>query len=52
MESFFLGETIKCVYLLQDPNTEVEVLNKVGMHCVEYIVHWLDAHVQYTPCKI
>jgi len=28
MESFFLAETIKYAYLLQDPDTEVDILNK------------------------
>jgi Glycosyl hydrolase family 47 len=28
MESFFLAETIKYLYLLQDPDTEIDVLNK------------------------
>ena len=29
MESFFLGETMKYLYLLFDPDTEVDILNKV-----------------------
>ena len=29
MESFFLAETLKYLYLLQDPETPVDVLNKV-----------------------
>lgn len=28
MESFFLGETLKYLYLLQDPDTEIDILNK------------------------
>lgn len=28
MESFFLAETLKYLYLLQDPDTEVDILNK------------------------
>jgi mannosyl-oligosaccharide alpha-1,2-mannosidase len=28
MESFFLAETLKYLYLLQDPDTEIDVLNK------------------------
>jgi len=28
MESFFLAETLKYAYLLQDPDTEVDILNK------------------------
>lgn len=28
MESFFLGETLKYLYLLFDPDTEVDILNK------------------------
>jgi Glycosyl hydrolase family 47 len=28
MESFFLAETLKYLYLLQDPDTEVDVLHK------------------------
>jgi mannosyl-oligosaccharide alpha-1,2-mannosidase len=28
MESFFSMESLKYLYLLQDPDTEVEVLNK------------------------
>ena len=28
MESFFLAETMKYLYLLQDPDTEVDILNK------------------------
>lgn len=28
MESFFLAETIKYLYLLQDPDTEVDVLKR------------------------
>ena len=30
MESFFLAETLKYLYLLFDPDTEVDVLNKVS----------------------
>ena len=30
MESFFLAETLKYLYLLFDADTEVDVLNKVG----------------------
>ena len=29
MESFFLAETLKYLYLLMDPDTEVDILNKV-----------------------
>jgi Glycosyl hydrolase family 47 len=29
METFFLAETVKYMYLLQDPDTEVDILNKV-----------------------
>ena len=29
MESFFLGETLKYLYLLQDPDTEIDLVNKV-----------------------
>ena len=29
MESFFLGETMKYLYLLNDPDTEVDILHKV-----------------------
>jgi hypothetical protein len=28
MESFFLAETMKYLYLIQDPDTEIDVLNK------------------------
>ena len=28
MESFFLAETLKYSYLLQDPDTEIDILNK------------------------
>ena len=28
MESFFLAETIKYLYLLQDPDTEVDILKR------------------------
>jgi Glycosyl hydrolase family 47 len=28
MESFFLAETLKYLYLLQDPDTQVDILNK------------------------
>jgi len=28
MESFFMGETLKYLYLLQDPDTEIDILNK------------------------
>lgn len=31
MESFFLAETLKYLYLLQDPDTEVDILNKVSV---------------------
>lgn len=31
MESFFLAETLKYLYLLMDPDTEVDVLNKVSV---------------------
>lgn len=30
MESFFLAETLKYMYLLFDPDTEVDILNKVS----------------------
>jgi Glycosyl hydrolase family 47 len=30
METFFLAETVKYMYLLQDPDTEVDILNKVN----------------------
>ncbi len=30
MESFFLGETLKYLYLLMDPDSEVDVLEKVS----------------------
>lgn len=30
METFFLAETVKYMYLLQDPDTEVDILNKVS----------------------
>jgi mannosyl-oligosaccharide alpha-1,2-mannosidase len=29
MESFFLAETLKYLYLLFDPDSEIDVLNKV-----------------------
>jgi len=29
METFFLAETVKYLYLLQDPDTEVDILHKV-----------------------
>ena len=29
MESFFLGETLKYLYLLMDPDSEIDILNKV-----------------------
>ena len=29
METFYLGETLKYLYLLQDPDTEVDILDKV-----------------------
>jgi hypothetical protein len=28
MESFFLAETMKYLYLLQDPDTEIDILHK------------------------
>ena len=31
METFFLAETVKYMYLLQDPDTEVDVLRKVSV---------------------
>ena len=31
MESFFLAETLKYMYLLFDPDTEVDILNKVSI---------------------
>ncbi len=34
MESFFLAETLKYLYLLMDPDTEVDVLNKVSYWAV------------------
>ena len=30
MESFFLAETMKYLYLLMDPETEVDIVNKVS----------------------
>ena len=33
MESFFLSETLKYLYLLQDPDSEVDILHKVGNLC-------------------
>ena len=32
MESFFLAETLKYLYLLNDPDTEIDILNKVRSH--------------------
>ena len=32
MESFFLGETMKYLYLLQDPDSEIDLLNKVSFY--------------------
>ena len=29
MESFFLGETLKYLYLLMDPDSKIDILNKV-----------------------
>lgn len=29
MESFFLGETLKYLYLLMDPDSDIDILNKV-----------------------
>ena len=37
MESYFLAETLKYLYLLMDPDTEVDVLNKV---------------IKFIPCSI
>ena len=31
MESFFLAATLKYSYLLQDPDTEIDLLNKVSL---------------------
>ena len=31
MESFFLAETLKYLYLLMDPDTEVDILHKVSL---------------------
>lgn len=30
MESFFLAETMKYLYLLFDPDSEIDILNKVS----------------------
>ena len=34
MESFFLAETMKYLYLLMDPDSEVDILNKVCINCL------------------
>jgi hypothetical protein len=34
MESFFLAETMKYLYLLMDPDTEVDILNKVSVSAI------------------
>ena len=33
MESFFLAETMKYLYLLFDPDSEIDILNKVSPWC-------------------
>uniref|UniRef100_A0A7S4T7X4 alpha-1,2-Mannosidase n=1 Tax=Ditylum brightwellii TaxID=49249 RepID=A0A7S4T7X4_9STRA len=35
MESFFLAETMKYLYLLQDPDTDIDILNKVRRALIE-----------------
>ena len=30
MESFFMAETLKYLYLLFDPDSEIDILNKVS----------------------
>jgi mannosyl-oligosaccharide alpha-1,2-mannosidase len=34
MESFFLAETMKYLYLLFDPDSEIDILNKVSGFCL------------------
>ena len=41
MESFFLGETMKYLYLLNDPLSEVDILNKVSF---SFFSKWKKAH--------
>ena len=41
MESFFLAETLKYLYLLQDPDSEIDILNKV--------CHLLSFAISHVP---
>lgn len=42
MESFFMAETLKYLYLLFDPDSEIDILNKVCsfiMHLFAFIMY-------------
>ena len=42
MESFFMAETLKYLYLLFDPDSEIDILNKVClfiMHVFTFIMY-------------
>ena len=43
MESFFLGETMKYLYLLQDPDSEIDLLNKVSFRIFSNFGNECDA---------
>ncbi len=47
MESFFLAETLKYLYLLFDPDSEIDILNKV---CE--MIYCMVASCIYTNCPI
>ena len=38
MESFFMGETLKYLYLLFDPDTEVDILNEVRQKIIGILI--------------
>jgi hypothetical protein len=37
MESFFLAETLKYLHLLFDPDSEIDILNKVRGVCTQLV---------------
>lgn len=47
MESFFLAETLKYLYLLFDPDSEIDILNKV---CE--MIYCMVVSCIYTNCPI
>jgi len=48
METFFLAETVKYLYLLQDPDTEVDILHKVIKDMVLVACLWHGYFVLWT----